>query len=278
MKEIQHGLTLTPPDPKNYKFVKVFGTADMSQIPDFFVVGSPLVIKDQKNTDRCTGYGSTAVSEDQEGVELNPEFQFYITKKIEGNDSWGASLTSVAKSLVNYGSLPQTCAAYNADTPREVILDDKSWKELDFFTAKQYAKGSFFEVGHSDMDTFDSIVSALWIGRNNKQSIMTGANWRSEWTYAPDGQIPKTYSGSGSGHCFKIFGRQGDDLICQLSNGRDIGDNGLFYMPREVANRELIYGNIYFSDLDKYEAKWRQYCPVWLARILGKIEKFIKNI
>jgi hypothetical protein len=81
MKEIQQGLTLTPPDPKNYKFHKVFGTVDLAGIPDYFIIADPLVIKDQANTDRCTAYGGTEVSEDQEMIELSPEYQFYLTKK-----------------------------------------------------------------------------------------------------------------------------------------------------------------------------------------------------
>ena len=59
---------------------------------------------------------------------------------------------------------------------------------------------------------------------------------------------------------FKIFGQKiiGSEiyLVAQLSQGEDVGDRGLFYLPREVVNKEIgAYGIFMFYDMEREEAE-----------------------
>lgn len=134
------------------------------------------------------------------------------------------------------------------------------------------------------MDRFDTIRSALWRFRDEKRSVLVGCLWRREWTSAPSGVIPKTYGEGGFGHAFVIRGWEpkGEDmyLIAQLSNGKQIGESGLFYFPREVVNKEFTYGAFSFSDMPVETAKFlneRGFSASWswLAKLVSFVTKLI---
>src|SRR3990167_5751264 len=101
------GLLPTPKDKRDFSFGGIFGLPNLKDIPDTsWVVSEPLEIKDQGESDMCTAYALTAVSEDQEGVLLDPLYQFAKIKQIMGEyESWGADLRSACKSATQFGSL-----------------------------------------------------------------------------------------------------------------------------------------------------------------------------
>ncbi len=102
---IEAGLKRLPRDKRDFQYSKVFGTIEELPTEDF-LVGDPLEIKDQFDTDMCTAFAACAVSELQEGIKLSPEFQFAKIKELEGQwDTWGADLRQVCRSLVKKGSL-----------------------------------------------------------------------------------------------------------------------------------------------------------------------------
>ena len=94
--------------------------------------------------------------------------------------------------------------------------------------------------------------------------------WCPEWTNAKGGII-RTKGTPESGHAFKIFGQQFIDgepfLVCQLSNGTDNGDKGIFYMSREVINDCEEFGAFMLVDL-----------PVEHAQILNQYNFSIKSL
>lgn len=248
------GLRELPSDDRDILLGGLFGTFP---IPDIdFVVSSPLVIKDQGGNDECTAYAGTAVSEDQENIELDPDFNFAATLEIMGGSEWGADLRSADKSFVVYGSIPKGNFTGN---PKDL----KTWSEQAKVEALKYKKASYMFIktlGYNDL--FDALRANLFHFKDEKRSILTGITWNTEWLNAPKGIID-TFGTPSFGHAFKIFGQKKINgkwyLIAQLSQGNNVGDNGLFYFGRDVINKGLTFGNIIFTDMSKEDAQYYQY-------------------
>lgn len=276
-----------PQDDRDFALGAIFPQINIEDVPlTDFVVAIPKVIKNQGNTDLCSGYAVTAVSEDQEGVELLPEYQFYKTKKISGDmESWGADLRDACKSVVRYGSLPVQGHENIKGISRSRVVSDETWEDSMDGVANFYKKETYFSIT-GKYDTFDNIRLALWQHRNNKNSVVTGAKWRSEWLGAKDGILPEQYGNNGFGHAFKIFGQKNIGgnlyLVAQLSQGEDVGDKGIFYLPRSLVNREIgKYGIYMLTDISKEDAKF--YTSTWVTKnspwwevLIARIIHFIK--
>ena len=259
----------TPKDERDFKLGAVVGHAQPMNLPDEYTVAEPLVIKDQgEGTDMCTAYALSSVSEDEEGVVLDPFFTFGATKFITGNkDEWGADLRSAAKSAVAgagpYGFLeaknipriinPATMDDRNAAADFSLITSEEE------IEARKHAKKSFFAVDGSG-DLFDNMRSAMWQTRAEKRSIFTGCNWRVSWKYALDGIIDHAPAEQTFGHAVKAFGFFKDNkgverIKLQLSNGKRIGDGGLFYPNRETLNQAFTFGAFTFLDIPREDAQ-----------------------
>jgi len=266
------GLKPLPQDQRDIKFGAIFKPLDLSKLPYRWIVKEPLTIKDQMETDFCTACASTAVSEDQELIIFSPEWQFAVAK--QGDLGWGCDLRQMAHSLIKYGSLPMDYSPYAfGERTRDFMADYANWQPELERVAKPYRKKSYaFIDPYIGTDLFDTIRIVLYKGK----SVFTGALWRDSWTYAAGGLIPKEYEANGFGHAFKIMGYDGGNLILQLSNGTDIGDKGLFYMPREVANKELTFGCVTFTDIDKDELDYRQRYHKIIAKLLALLKKLSK--
>ena len=247
----------------------------------------PIRIKDQGQSDMCGAYASCAVSEPQEETELNPEFQFAMTKKIEGNkESWGANLRDVCKSFVKYGSLPQTSAKVNLqEDGRDKCADFSIYTDKDLLEARKFAKNSFFSVDIG-WDTFDSIRGAIWANRHDKCNVLTGCLWRAGWEN-DTGIIPTEFSQGYFGHAFCIIGWStlGTEtyLLAQLSNGTSVGKGGIFYFPREVVNRDFTYGMFMFKDISPSDVLYRQQYGIlggdnWLVQMWKILKTSIMNL
>ncbi len=285
---VENGLHPLSEDVRDFSLAGVFDQIDVKEIPlENFVVAHPLAIKDQGATDYCSAFAVTETSEDQEEIELLPQYQFFKTKVLMNDfESWGANLRSACKSAAKFGSLPVKNHEHYLKLSRSQILDPVSWPEELDKEAKQYKKETFFKVD-GRYDTFDNIRCAMWQHRTEKRSIIVGAVWRDEWTAASDGIVPEGEFEGGYGHAFKIFGQRiinGQPyLIAQLSNGTWIGDGGQFYFPRSVANREFTpYGQFMFKDISRETAEFYLSNPVttqspWYKRIGHFLKHLISN-
>lgn len=256
------GLKPKTEDGRDFPLGGVYGHIDIKDVPNTdFIVVRPFAIKDQGDSDLCSSFAVTSVSEDQEGVELSPEYQFFCTKRITGEpEEWGADLRSACKSAVKYGSVAANDFPEMKGRPRDYILDSKNWRYGADMMARRYKKETYFEVtGNRQYDLFDKIRCALWQHKEDRSTIVTGACWRTAWITAPNAII-KPDDGDGFGHAFKIFGQKVINgelyLVAQLSNGVEVGDQGLYYFSREVANKELgEYGLYMFKDMPREEAE-----------------------
>lgn len=287
-RKIGGGLAELPEDPRDFSRVAVFGAIRAQDLPRVdFMVALPLGIKDQGDSDECTAYATTAASEDQEAVILDPHFSFYATKVLilKNPEAWGADLRSACASHVKHGALEEELAPFVGNSfPRERILDPENWDEDHKALAFEHRKNSFFDVlKDSPHDTFDSIRAALWENRMKMQSVITGAKWRNTWTDAPGGVIPKEYEDHGTPHAFVIKGQKTINgelhLVAQLSNGTSIGDSGVFYFPREVVNKEFRFGCYSFEDMPRAQVENHLYYGTKVGEsLLSKWAKILWRI
>jgi len=253
---LDSGLREQPIDERDLRFGAVVTLPPLETIPNNFTVGRTEVTVDQKNTDLCTAYATTQANEDQERVEFSPDFQFAMTKFIEGNpNSWGATIRDACASLVKYGSLPIVNAEFSWQKQgRGFIADWDNWPEALKQKAILYAKSSYALVS-GPYDLFDNMRATLWANRNERRSIVTGLVWRNSWMVAKDGVIPNQgYEDNGTPHAIRIVGVKyihGEPyLIAPLTSGTRYGDNGVFYLPRVVVNKECSMKWGYYTFID----------------------------
>lgn len=265
------GMTATPEDVRDFKYEDVFGAPPPAPLEDFLV--STPIIKDQGRTDLCTAYMATEGASAQDEMVFEPAYTFAQTKKILGSiEGYGANPRVACQAVQKFGALPYRMTRQHIDEiteyDRDYLANWENWSAEDVRNADEFRKESFFDVVMSGGDVFDSMVSALYANRAQKRLIMTGCKWRGSWNLTEGGIVPDEYSTEGIGHAFVFIGQKIIDaiqyLVCQNSFGTDYGDDGLFYFPRSVINREFvrsprtIYGGMYmFNDMPKAEAKWR---------------------
>ena len=289
-EKLSHGTGLQelPIDTRDFSFEQTFGSVALSELSktDFFV-SEPLEIKNQDVnyiSDFCAAYAASSVSEDQEGVELVPEYTFSKAKQIVAGDrkassedeliqtinEFGLNLRDICRAACKFGFLERIYDPFHCNTaqrpPREDLADWRRWPEDLEMLAFEHRKSSFFLVD-GGYDFFDNIRATLWKNRPEQRSVIVGARWRSSWSRAKGGVISSsTYDvkETGGGHAFKIFGQMNIEvggkkemcLIAQLSNGQNWGDKGIFYFTREVVNREIApFGAFTFKDLSKEKAQ-----------------------
>ena len=269
MKQISGGLIKEKRDKRNFSFGKVFGTIDLAEIPDDFVVGEP---KEKRNpNDYCTAISTTMASELQEGVELNFYWSFAVSKMISGNpDRWGQGLQPALKVHTKYGAISQQ--AFNIsnlilDTLPEEARHIENYPKEFFEIAKKHQKESYFEAdGYNQV--FDCFRSVLWRNRAQRRAIITGTVLHDKWLQSEDG-IVKEEGNPMVGDSFLFIGQKkiGNELylIAQLSEGK-------LYFPREMVNKHFNFGGFCFVDEDPEKIKkiaWSFWRYWW--------EKFIKG-
>lgn len=293
--DLKFGLLPLPADNRDFSHDSLFGTYLQDQLTDEdFDVAQPISIKNQRYLDFCTAFAATSVSEDQEEIPLDPLYQYARACQLRNDyKTWGMDLRQMAKSLTEYGSLPQDKAITSVPlgdydrNQRDALANWENYPiNLDEI-AIEHIKRSFVFVD-GPHDTFDNIRAALYMHRNEKKSVLAGAYWGLEWQNAPDGIIPKVYTKGNSAHSVKIFGQKKINgeiyLKVQNSYGQEIGDKGIFYFPREVVNKEFApFGQIMFADIGKDDAKWLiehklKFYDSWVIKLLKKLIDMLTGI
>lgn len=247
----------------NYGSITELGAADLSALPKEFIysVGH---WHTQLNSDMCTGFSVAEVSEDQEGVVLHPEAQFMLGKKRRGDwQSWGNDTRSSLLSCLDYGSvlLSDFPDMVLSKKSRDFLANWNNWPMDEVLKkAAEHKKSSFFIIkDRFGIDLFDSIRLALWENRDSMRTIVSAANWHASWNHPVDGIIPKPGAGNRVGHQFEIIGYTGEYLVIYPNYGKDLGKNGLLYMPRAIANQELIFAYMFVDmpvDVAKFVNKY----------------------
>jgi len=253
-QKFRGGLVSLPTDNRDFSLGAVFGVKkDLPQ--EFLVSGADkLKMKNQGGTDLCSAYATMTASEQQEQVELNPQFQFAFSKKISGNiESWGQDLRSACATPKKFGSLEQQMILNSIGLP-ENPRDWNDWGKRVIEIAQPHKKKSYFRADLGFGNKFDLIKSAIY---QHNSIVVSGLEWKSEYTYCKNAII-KPSKESGFGHAIALIGWKIIDgkeyLIIHNSIGEDLGDNGLWYLPREMVD-ELRYGNFVFKDMPADKVK-----------------------
>lgn len=263
------GLTKLPKDRRDWSYHKNFGAAALTGVPDQYLLVSTII--DQNGWNECTGYMKEAIDESEfstpaKTITFSPAWNYAK----EGAESPpptqnGYSMRTPFQVGADYGALPMV-----AGLPTEAVmgfpftLDPKNWNPALDAQAVPYQHPGYAAV-HGPYDNFDSIRSAMWLEKAKTRCVGVGVMWYNEWTNAPSGVIPETYSSKDGLHAIKIAGwsktkRDGTlinpttqeiYLVIQNSWSESEGDGGLYYMSRAVADRELdpiALGIYIFSD------------------------------
>lgn len=260
-------------DRRDFKLSDIqLGGLGISLIPDFSFAGK---IKNQFLSDFCTAFAVTSASEIQEGVELSPEYQFAKTKQLLGEyKKWGADLRTAIKSALKFGSLNiKEVSSEMKIAERDTIANWKNWDGALDVLAEQHKKKSYFSVNNS----FEAIIIAMY---DNREVVLTGANWRQEWTSAKKGIIPLNYGNYGVGHAFILTGKKTiNDKVyieAQHSGGESVGDKGLFYFSKEIIEKEIgKYG--VFILVDYPDGMYKEIHWTFWTKVYDFIIKFLKK-
>ncbi|MDD5110506.1 MAG: hypothetical protein PHI63_04820 [Patescibacteria group bacterium] len=239
-------------DPRTFSLGAVFGTIPIQQVPlnDWFVGERDRYLKDQFDSDMCTGFGVSYANDDQEKVTTSPEFQFMAGKMVSGNwQGWGNDFESVLKGAVTVGALEleQIPAGYDLKhKSRDFLANPTNWPGFAKTEASAHRKQSYFKVT-GGLDKFDNIRAAMWQFRDYRRSVVTGTMWDGSWNSpSKGGLIPKQATLGASGHLFIFDGQvmvNGEPYLRNpQSYGTRIGNGGYMYWPREAVNRLMLWG------------------------------------
>lgn len=268
-------------DKRDFSLGSIFPLTETIELPESYIIPD-LEIKNQFDTDYCSAFATILASEIDEKVKLSEVYQFAKTKQVMGDfETWGADLRSACKAIVKYGSLEDKDCPYTIDDDRNTVANWLNYPLTLEDKAIEHKKKSFFNVD-GFLSVYDSIKTAIY---KHERVVITGARWRATWTN--NKIIPDTYEDSGFGHAFVWKGWtviNGEEyLVAHLSNGTTIGDKGCFYFPRDIVEKEAVYGNYILIDMDKETAEWMHTNKItindnWLIQMFKIISNFIKTL
>lgn len=208
----------------------------------------PGPLTDQGPTLRCTGYGNAAEGFFIHGIPMNPDWQAAKVGQKQGQsvDEAGGDPNACMKSMRDDGFLPLSASNQVWQTHSIQGSGWHSYNDNLDTIARQYDTAiAFFKVD-GPYDIFTNIKSAIFkacdLTTGCGQGVDAFGPWYQEWTTAPHGVIPDEYRTLLGYHRWVFFGwkRIGDKeyLACKNSYG-DQGDNGVYWFPASVVNREF---------------------------------------
>lgn len=236
------------PRSKNFSHHRLFGTLSPAQLP--LTLGRVRrEVENQKNTLRCTGYGSALNGGYIHNMRMHPDWQAAQIGQLQGEsvDVSGGDPNAAMRSERDCGYLPfmlDTIHSLDSNT-----IENSGWKSFDpalDVHALDNRVAGFVSVD-GPLDIFDDIKSALYAAYD--RATQTGAcvqafgKWYGEW-YPQGGIIPTNYNTTNFGYHHWLFidfcSINGVSyLVAHNSGGESIGDKGFFYFPRDVVNREF---------------------------------------
>lgn len=253
--KIGGGLKPHVPDKRDYSHHKTFGSIPVSQLPEEYLLLSTVL--NQGATEDCSAFSSCAVAESQFGASFDP-IQFYASEGIEAgavsND--GYDMRTTMATAVDQGFVPVAGGAVSKE-------------------------GGYFIIDGLN-DLFDNIRIALAVAEGDKMAAECGTMWYQEWTDCENGVIPTTYSAATGLHAIKFAGwtkvkrdgtplpalPNGDPYGCiQNSYGTGVGDNGIYYFPRSVVNKEFTEGHYLWRTISEQISIQTQYVGILKALV-----------
>lgn len=246
----QNGLLPLPPDDRDFVLGAVLELPALDTLPASYRVPEMFGIKDQKDSDFCTQFALCAISQEQELVELSPEWAFAMSKDLEGDyTTYGQDLRTACRVHVKYGALAVKDSPYSLENKSpDFLRNPEVWPVELMELAKPHQKKTYFIV-LGPHDAFDNIRASMYALRDG---VAIGVTWGWPLTQTHiDEPAP-----NGGGHAVKVVGWDNDYLIIKQSYGLDAGQDGYVYMSRKVINANVDrYGAFMLTDMprDKVE-------------------------
>lgn len=245
-----HGLGELPPDDRDLCLGDLITLPALAELPAEFEL-TPLTIKDQLDTDFCTGYATCGASELQEGVELSPEYSFALSKSLSGNvDQYGQDVRTAMSVHVKYGALEEKDAPYGIfNKPADFLRRIGNWPATLYKKAVIHKKRGYAFVS-GPYDAYDNVRATIWKFRNERRAVVFGTLW----AWPLDQKIMLDVPESGNGHCLYIIGWNKQGLIVVNSGGINAGDKGTHIFGKKIINAFVPkYGAGTFLDYTKEE-------------------------
>lgn len=173
-----------------------------------FTVCEPLEIKNQDKVDECTSCALAAIAEDKLNVLVDDDYIYENSQ----HDDFGIKPSIAVQAVIEKGVRTKTGSIFHP-----------------FAKAKKVWGWSLFNRCREIM--FDE-----------KLSLFCGIYWQPEWTFVTDGIVfPVETWMKTMPHAFKVYGQKRINGILYLkvqnSQGEESGDKGIWYFPKEVADR-----------------------------------------
>lgn len=265
---------------RDYSHFRNFGSSALL-LPQNGLGRSPVSIKDQGDTQYCTGFTIAEVIENQVGIEMSPAYQVAKEGELKGSPIlFGADPLTALKSGKIYGALPETSSPFSfAKNGVEMPALYMNWDKRTDWIAYQYRRPSFYSVTQgtpNDFDIFDSIRLALWDARTDKAPVIAAGFWYNEFqNIGRDGiaGIPRTRPITR--HMYTIldwkFVENEPRLIVLSHQGTTYGDNGIVYLGRDAINQ--AYNNFEENGLGLYLYRSTQ-APIF-ERLNSWLKKYL---
>ena len=270
-----NGLKVLPKDRRDLKLGAIIKLPELSELPDEFILGL-LPVENQAGNiagdDLCSAFGSTLISEFQEGVELSPEWSFAASKELSGDvEGFGQDMRTAMKVHQKYGAVEKSEAVI-PDKPRYF----KNWDNALIEKAKKHKKEAYVSV-EGQYDFFDDIRASIWHYRSGKRAVALGVVW--SWDLID--KILSLISNVGYGHFVVAVGWKKINgityIVIQNSYGEGAGENGRHYISREVVNFFAErYGAMMFLDENPEKLKQQQWSII--TKILDAMKKILESM
>ena len=249
--QMQGGLQPLPKDKRDFG-LGIFKLPKLDILPKTFE-HQILGIKNQGQTDFCSAYTTSLLSELQECEELFAPYSFALSKKLSGNpDDWGQNMRYAFKAHVKYGAIATKEVSDSVKARDSLSLRHFNTYPGDYADlAKKHLKKSYFKVT-GRYDYFDNIRAAIWYFREEKQGVGIGLSF--DWS--PKQYVLDTIEEKGYGHMMAATGWTKQGLIVSNSYGLEAGIKGKHIITRKVINHYAkTYGTMMMVDMDPEEVK-----------------------
>lgn len=249
METVTPGLKKLSRDGKEFRVGALFNLPKIEELPASFSLGSSF-IEYQGNSDMCSGYATCGASGLQEGVRLNGQWSFAVSKSLTNDlSAFGQDLKTACKVHTEYGAIEVTES--EVSNPRDI----KSYSPTLFETALKHKKQTYLEVA-SFSDHFDTIKKFIYRFRDEKRAVVIGVQFG--WSLKDIYMDTPIF---GSGHAMYVIGWDNvngkDYLLVVNSYGEQAGQKGIHHFSREVINTYVQdYGAFAFVDMLREDVQY----------------------
>ena len=211
--------------------------------------------------DRCAGAASSIASGLLDNERTDPHFVWMMARTRAGYkiEDFGATNKDIALAYVKIGPLKFADSPYSFKDSRDIVADVTKWDVKTLLPKaieqRKSGKGLFWIDATQGYDAYDTWRAAITkldkLYPGKKHTCVFGLLWAYDTV-----NIEKPVE-SGTGHDTLLLGWKGGKAVLLNSMGRYSGDNGRFFVSREVFNAWAEkFGAFILVDLPPEEIKY----------------------